>query len=158
MRIESNDVYVLSYQKLCECILEDENMNSLLQADKVVCDFDLIDDPSKEEFVNVPYQPSTRPRFYILPQSVQYPRESSCNNNLIIQYQFVLEGFQARDMLFHQICYRLLALLRDIPFVTIILDNQCFPVLCNVGDGTWEYDAEHQTMTHTVGLQVEIRI
>lgn len=158
MRIDSNDVYVLSYQKICECILSDENMHSLLQAGRVICDFDLIDDPDKEEFVNVPYQPQNRPRLYLLPQSVQYPRESSCNNNLIIQYQIVLEGYQVRDVLFHQTCYRLLALLRDIPFVSIILDDTCFPVLCNVGDGTWEYDQEHQTMTHTIGLTVEIRI
>jgi len=158
MQIKSNEVYVLSYQKICECILADENMNALLQADKVICDFDLIEIPDDESFVNTPYQPATRPRLSILPTSVEYPRESSCNNNLIIQYSIVLEQFQARDILFHQICYRLIALLREIPFVSIILDDICFPVLCNVGTGTWEYDSEHQTMTHTIGLQVEIRI
>ena len=70
----------------------------------------------------------------------------------------MLEGFKARDMYFHQICYRVLAILRDIPFCSIILDDTCFPVLCQVGNGTWEYDAEHQTMNHTITLQVEIRI
>ncbi len=158
MRIESNDVYIITYQKICESLAENKNLAKLVADDGAILDFDLIETPEQEEFVNVPYQPKNRGRIYVLPQSVEYPRETSCNNNLIIQYQIVLEGFKARDMYFHQICYRVLAILRDMPFCSIILDDNCFPVLCQVGNGTWEYDAEHQTMNHTINLQVEIRI
>ena len=150
-RIKQDDVYIQIYKTLCALLQADEGISALL--DGVVLDFDMMDTPPR-----TPPQLRNVPRVYIIPGSVQYQCESTNTNNLTIGYSFVLENFHIRDPKFHRLSFRLAQFLHNIPFHSIVLDNVCFPVICVMGGGNWEYSEDRETATHSITLQVNARV
>ena len=148
--VRSDDVYVDIYKQLCTIVMEDPSIRSLSTG--VIFDFDL-------EAVGVtPVSPRVAPRIYLLPSSVSYSRETTCNNNLQLEYSFVIDGFHFRDVRAHKLAWRLMFLLRNIPFTSLKIDEYEFPVICEVGNGSWDYDVEKETIQHSLSISVQVRV
>lgn len=148
--VNSNDVYVDIYKNLCAIVMEDPAIHDLSTG--VIFDFDL------DEVGATPVSPRVAPRIYLLPSSVSYARENSCNNNLQLEYSFVIDGFHFRDERAHKLAWRLMFLLRNIPFTSLKIDDYEFPVICEVGNGSWDYDVEKETIQHSLSISVQVKV
>lgn len=141
------DVYV----KLCVIIQNDPCVREF--SDKFLFDFEPIASPTK-----TPAQWRDKPRLTVLPTSIAYPRESSCNNNLTLTYAIVLEGFHIRDEVRAQLEWRLMYLLRYLPFTSLLIDGAEYPVIAEPDSGTWDFDSERQTLSFAMGLTLQIKV
>ena len=121
-------------------------------ADGVVLDFDL------GMGTATTVQPRSVPRIYLILGNVDYPIESTCNNALTIDYAIVLDGFHRQDERVYKLAWRLLFLLRTLPFNSLEVDNREYSVLCTPGNATWEYDEQSQMYTHQLNLNVVLRV
>ncbi len=148
--IRSDTVYIDIYEQICNTIKEDASIAAL--SDGVVFDFDLVDTPI------TPPAPRDVPRIYLLPTSVSCPVESSCNNDLTLEYSVVIDGFHFRDARLAKIAWRMMFLLRYFPVTSLVIDGASFFVQFDVGTGSWDYGAERQTMTHQIGFTVRIKV
>ncbi len=176
--IRSDTVLLDIYLKVAHCIVDDPGIQKLL--DGVVVDFDFLDSDVEESYSPPPpdrprpsipqpvskpktmppfegsYQPSSPPRIYLLPTNIEYPRMSSCNNQLEVGLQIVLDGFSVKSVQFHRLVFRLAQLIRNIPFSQLQEDGHCFNVVCDLGSGSFEFDSERQVMTHSLNMSVRV--
>lgn len=172
-RVKTNTVILDMYVAIAKAIAHDEDIKKLL--DGVVVDFDFIDkeedfnggegfgDPIDTEEPHItpfrlPKHPKNPPRITLLPQTAQYPKFSSCNNKLEIHFQVVLEGFHVRSARFYRLVFRLVQLLRNLPFTCLTERNEEFPVICDVGSGSWNYDQDGQFMSYSMDIQADAYI
>lgn len=172
-RVKTNTVILDIYVAIAKAITQDEDIKALL--DGVVIDFDFID--KEEEFnggegfgdpidvepphitpFRLPTHPKNPPRITLLPQTAEYPRFSSCNNKLTLHFNVVLEGFHVRSARFYRLVFRLVHLLRNLPLTCLTEGNEEFPVICDVGSGSWNYDDDGQFMSYSMGIEVNAYI
>ena len=149
-QVQSDTLYADVYEKICDVIKADPKILEL--ADGVVFDFDL------PVATDTPTQPRDCPRIYVLPSQVEYPGATSCCNQLILNYSIVIDGFHIRDPKANKMAFRMMFLMRNIPFTSIDIDGYPFGVICVPGSGSWDYDSSRQTMAHTIGLTVNIYV
>jgi len=165
-KTKSNTIILDIYVAIAKAIAYDEGIKPLLPG--VVLDFDFIDqeeefegegfgDPIDQEEPHIPpfsrpRSPKTPPRITLLPQTVDYPRASSCNNQLIVRFQVVLEGFHVRSARFYRLVFRLAQLLRHLPLTCLTEKDEEFPVICDIGSGSWSYDSEGQFTSYSMDI------
>lgn len=140
------DIYV----KLCTMFHEDTYLSRF--SDRFLFDFMPVANPTR-----TPTQYRDKPRLSVLPTNITYARDTTCNNNLTINYEIVLEGFQLRDIIRPQVEWRIMYLLRNLPFTSMLIDNTEYPVIAEPEQGSWDFDSERQTLTFRVSVGIQTR-
>jgi len=148
--VQSDDVYNLLYDGLCNAIRNDPAIDAL----KDEFYFNL--EPVSEAPKPTPSRPKKIPTLTVLPTSNNYSGFGSSTGALKCTYDIQVEGFYIRNLVRNKLAWILIRRLHYFPFSQVEVDGNCYNILWEVENATWDYDGEAQTMTHHITFTMTV--